>query len=517
MASIGAAACMLALTVAGRVDKNMGNGHEEIFIPTRLEKPTSVDPLDADRHENLPFARMVYATPIEVSPENTLVSQILSSFTFEPEKNLIHWTVRNGLTFSDGTPITVEDVAFSVARMAYTRPNFPVLEAIKGLKSWRDKSKALESLPVGIRVNKKVIQIELTHHVHNPLFRFTLELFSIIPKKCVNLTSNQIECSNVPTSGNYIVTSLDDQSIDFQLIKSPRNAHGIEAPEKIKFKYLTSAMISAAPEGAVAMGSEYSLRTNKTSKDTLSKFKLKWAPAANYVAMIISPKVIPFDNWKCRALFADALRTRMIKETGPEGIEPSIFPKIIPGYLPPKEMAFSLTEKDRNDCLNYMRNNPLPWARLPIEYNYFIDGLIERTAKDLDIPLGQPTVIDDDSEWIRDLNGGKIAFYPFMSGFWALDPVGDIRMLFTPNLHEDLRLVWQEPQLQSLLKELGLTSEGEGVRSKMEEINRYLNSQAVFNPLIHFRNAYLSKKQEALESVPLAVQQPYPWQLFSSR
>lgn len=37
------------------------------------------------------------------------------------------------------------------------------------------------------------------------------------------------------------------------------------------------------------------------------------------------------------------------------------------------------------------------------------------------------------------------------SGFWALDPAGDIKMLFTPNMHKLLSPITEDEKLQKLL------------------------------------------------------------------
>jgi hypothetical protein len=101
-----------------------------------------------------------------------------------------------------------------------------------------------------------------------------------------------------------------------------------------------------------------------------------------------------------------------------------------------------------------------------------------------------------------------------MTGFWALDPVGDIRMLFTPNLHEDLALVSSDPTLQKLLSELREVPEGEATGITMKKINRHIYEQGVFNPIYQFRRLFAARSEAQLQDIPLAVQQPYPWQLF---
>lgn len=97
------------------------------FVITETSKYTSLDPLDGDSSQNLPVVRMLFATPIEINADNTLESRVLESFAYDRSSKTIQWVVRSGVTFSDGSPITPDDVAFAVARMTFARPQFPLI------------------------------------------------------------------------------------------------------------------------------------------------------------------------------------------------------------------------------------------------------------------------------------------------------------------------------------------------------------------------------------------------------
>jgi ABC-type transport system substrate-binding protein len=88
-----------------------GGGYQYVITETGL--PNSFDPLDADATQNLPVARMLYLTPLEASGDNQLQSEILESYKYDPATAKVTWMVKRGLTFSDGTEITPQDVAFA--------------------------------------------------------------------------------------------------------------------------------------------------------------------------------------------------------------------------------------------------------------------------------------------------------------------------------------------------------------------------------------------------------------------
>lgn len=100
------------------------------LIVTETGKYTSLDPLDADKTHNLPVARMLYLTPLQITKDNDITSLVLEDFNYNESTKTIVWKMKKGLKFSDGTNITAEDVAFSVARMAHRRPKFPVIRPL---------------------------------------------------------------------------------------------------------------------------------------------------------------------------------------------------------------------------------------------------------------------------------------------------------------------------------------------------------------------------------------------------
>lgn len=484
-----------------------------VYVPMHSGQPYSFDPLDADRHENLPAARMLYSTPIEIAENNTLVSQVLSSFTYSPDDREMIWTVKPGAKFSDEASLTARDIALAVARMVRERPEFPVVSEISGLQEWLHSNQGLVELPKGIAVENNKIKIQFHSPITNPFFRFTLELFSIIPQRCLDLPTAKIICDDIPSSGNYVIKSRSEKEIEFKLWRKPDGGHKINAPEILTFRYLPTRDLKAAGDEALLNLSEFAVKSRKTDLEQMG-YHLKSGPSADFIAMLISPLVKPFDRPECRQIFAAALRETLAEDfSDRQNTQATLFTKIIPGYLPPEQ----LVPPPASSCLDYLRHHPFPWARFPQETKYYLDEAIERTVKNLGMKFGEVIILKGNSstEWPSLFNAGKTALLPFQTGFWAMDPVGDVRMLFTPNLHKDLGLATNDPKLQKLLSELKHSPPGDGTRAKMEEINRYTFSHAVFNPIFQFKKLYASKNKAELKEFPLAVQQPYPWQLFS--
>lgn len=480
------------------------------YVITETSLPTSLDPLDADSTQNLPVARMIYATPLEVSEKNGLSSAVLDSFKYDPKKRTVEWRVKEDLKFSDGTPISTEDVAFAVLRMAHARPRFPVIENIVGVEEWAKKDMALKSMPKGIQVNGRDISIVFSRDVEHPLFRFCLELFSIIPKSCVDLSTGKVKCDEIPVSGYYRMLRKEKDSIQF--VGRGEVVDSAQRPERIDFLYIpaieVAERIKTLPKNAVLAGNEGSYMPSAL-RALESQLSFKFMPAARFADLDFNPDVEPFTDKRCRRFFAKAFRAAYADVTGkPERVEGSIFTKIIPGYLSLEQLGKAGSDKDEAACLKKIRSGQIRWGYVRGEKSIFVETL-ERTFKNLEIKASEPRVVENRAELTQFFVEGKVAVLGSGSGFWAHDPLGDLKMLFTPNLHKGLQFVSRDHELQSLI---GKALSGE---TDPKVVNQYIHDEAIFNVYAHLRRFFASPSKDLLsDEIPFAITSPAPWQVF---
>jgi hypothetical protein len=478
------------------------------YVITETGHSTSLDPLDADNTNNLPVARMIYATPLEVTKGSQLTSRVLDAYNYVPANHTIHWTVKAGLKFSDGSPLSPEDVAFAVARMAFVRPQFPVLENIIGVKNWATSKTPLKSLPKGIEVKGQEIIIRLDKDVNHPLFRFCLELFSIIPKKCVDLESNKL-CKEIPTSGPYRITNSTADRIFFS-----KQDSSLASPSHIRFDYVKPhdlpTAIGSFDDHTVVAGSEanYSTPELRLIEERLTT---KFAPASRFAALLLQPEVGPFLDKKCRQFFAREFRKAY--EGLPERSQPveaSIFTMVLPGYLSVEELeqGSPLSASDAEKCRASFHGSEIRWAhRVGVSGSLFISALRQAVGK-VGAKLAAPIVVDSIKEAENLFVTGKISVFNWGSGFWAVDPAGDLKMLYTPNLHKALKFSSQDLTLQSLIMNL------RDDPKDYAKLNRHLFDHATDNIYTHFRRFYASPNKSLLGDISVSVTSPAPWQVF---
>ncbi|MEQ1664420.1 MAG: ABC transporter substrate-binding protein [Bdellovibrionales bacterium] len=491
----------------------MGQTNDSVlnYVITETTAATSLDPLDADKTQNLPLTRMIYATPIEMDSHDRFSSLVLESFKFDQVTNSIKFVVKNGLKFSDGTEITTDDVAFAVARMAFQRPKFPVLEHIKGLSTWVKSNSPLRSYPSGISVSKNTVTIALVKEVTHPLFRFSLELFSIIPKKCVDLDSNKIICSSIPSSGRYVMAERSDAMISF--VKRVEYSQ-FASPKKITFKYMPAPELASKAhlfnENTAVAGNEvmFSLKDIESLKRS---GQLNFLPASRFAMLLINPENKPFDDIRCRQIFAQEFRNQYAEIVGDKSaLEESLFTKILPGYLPKSALSFKLSAETVTTCKEKLSTAKIKWGYVDKERDTPFVQSIGQTVKALGIKT-EPKIFSSKQELSEALIAGQINFMNLNSGFWALDPSGDLQMLFTPNLHPQLQHLSSDPKLQDLIKIVATHTDD--VKA-YEKVNSYLHDGAIFNVYSHVRRFYFSPCKTLLSEGQFGASAPAPWEIF---
>jgi hypothetical protein len=480
------------------------------YVITETSGPTSLDPLNADYTQNLPVARMIYATPIEVDHNDRLSSLVLDTFKYDPVASQLEWTVKKNIYYSTNQTITPDDIAFSIARMAYKRPKFPVIEHIVGLSEWIKKPNALESLPKGIKVNGHSITISFTQNVKHPLFRFSLEVFSIIPKSCVDLKTNEMICSNNIASGRFILESKTDTSIHFK-----RRPQFEDVSSDITFKYLPVARVLESLKsldnqtivaGTESMYSENVMRYLKEATKTL------FMPASRFSILELNPDVGVFKDKLCRQIFADLFRRNYEILTGDK--EGSIFTKITTGYMSSQDLEkpnlSKLTIEKANSCYSKLKTEGINWGYVESELNSNFVKTLLLVFKQIGID-SKPLLFKNRNDTMDAFVSGKISILNAGSGFWAYDPSGDLQMLFTPNLHKPLNFVTRDENFQALIRKV--VNEPED-KSNYEQVNRYLHDEAIVNVYSHVRRFYFSTNKKALKVSQIGFSAPTPWQVF---
>jgi peptide/nickel transport system substrate-binding protein len=129
--AIGALCLVLLLTLSACSPQRLRSTHE-----SQLTLATPTDPKTFNLANNQAFPNIFLFTYVGLTQENGLTGAIepalAESWQFSPDKKQIVFTLRSGLQWSDGQPLTADDVVFTYRDVVFN-PKIPI-EAQENLK-----------------------------------------------------------------------------------------------------------------------------------------------------------------------------------------------------------------------------------------------------------------------------------------------------------------------------------------------------------------------------------------------
>jgi hypothetical protein len=486
------------------------------YIITETGPSLSLDPLDADNSENLPVARMVYATPLEVSQSDQLTSQVLESFGYEQKTKTITFVLKSELHFSDGTPLTIQDLQMAVLRMAAKRPSFPVIRNIVGISKWaRGPSPLTWALP-GLSIQGNELKIQLDQHIEHPLYRFVLELFSIIPSRLVDKVSAKLKAQEIPSSGPYVLSSRSPELWMFKKRRDLNDNLFVGAPDKIYFVYPKKKDVDSLSRelvGNSVIAATESMYAEEDLKKISLEHEVKFLPSLRINAFLLNPRVAPFDRRECRRQFARYFRKSLNdRKVQIASASASLFSKLIPGYRTQEWLETQANAETEKECAGDLSKMRFKWGRVPSFSQILFQEGLEEAMKALKIPRTEPEVFENRTAMTQAYFEGKIAIIPVSTGFWPLDPIGDLQKLFTPNMHVVLQDLTEDSVLQSLI--LDSQNKSHGLDAVLGRVNAHLYHEGKMNVFAHVRRFFVAPKTRSLKTVPTSIGTPAPWRIF---
>ena len=496
---------MHKLVILSMILNSMPALANRLFI-TETGKYSSIDPIDGDSTENILISRMLYATPLQPKNGHELESLILESFGYNTDKNCLEFQLKENLKFSNNNPINIYDLEMSILRMVYKRPDFPIISDIKGVSDWIKTKYPLENNLDGIKVENNKLRIYFKEKVEHPLFRFSLELFGIVPKSFVDIKTGKLK-DGFPTSGPYIIKKENSNSIDFELRPNFKN---LKYPDEITFEYTDIKKITrnevSIKENDVVYANE--LLMDKNDFETIQKsFNLKKLPASRFAALSISANSKTLNSDKKRRWFRDQFQQIITKEFSKTfNYEPSIFTELLPGYQPPNSPEFIKKMKTSYK----LEGKTITLGKFGKAENKILYDIIGKLSKSLKIKEFKIIEYNDKQKLTDDFNAGLIDLYSSSSGFWPVSPVQDLKMLFTPGLHGLLKHQQEDKTFQKLIKKVV----SQPTRDNYLEINKHLFQDATFNVYRHVSRLYFGKNKKQINQIPVGYLSANPWHIF---
>ena len=469
----------------------------------------SFDPLDASLTKNLRHMRLLYETPIRFDKNGFMYSNILKKFSFKPDKKTLFFYLKEGLTYSDGSDLTIFDLSLAIKRILLSRPEHPAIDKIAGIKQWLKHSTPLEYLPEGMSIHNNVLKITYSEKVSQPLTWFSNEIFSIIPERCIDKKNSKITCTVPPFSGEY---ELIQSEVPFFSFK--KRVQQKLKPEIIRFIHVSPVKIikflEDYMENHVIVTDEIYLPPDHRNIIT-NRFRQHFIPESRFMALSMNIHAPPFNDIRVRQFFAKEYRKTL--ETLFGRSDAGIFTRIMPGYisleiLNTKISSFSPEEEKR--IIEVLKKNPPQWIALTVEGDHDpFQFYLTKTLNRLGIPLQAPTdTIKGADEYLNAWKSGKVTISRVYAGFGGPDPTEDLKTVFAKNMFYFLEDIYQDKYLQGLIKKINHTCIEELDQQNLKNINSHMFEQAIFAPVVNYTVAQYTLKTSPLNIINDYISDP---------
>ncbi|MFK7824418.1 MAG: ABC transporter substrate-binding protein [Oligoflexales bacterium] len=460
----------------------------------------SFDPLDADYTKNIRVMRLLYSTPVEKDENGKLSSSILDRFEYNEVLKTLTFQLKSGLNFSDGSSITLDDLKLSILRMLHERPTFDPLKYIEGIDKWQAHGKKLDTLPSGLSLNEKTrtLTIKLSQHVNHPFERFTMEIFSVIPKKCIDTKSAKMICATPPFSGDYTLEENDSPFLKFRKRSSNKNI-----PDRLNIVFMSPVRVIKYLEN---FRSNHVILSNEIDIPPehrffiKSKFRDNSIPEVRFFALVLNKRTKTFENKRVRQYFAKEYRSTLNKLFGRE--DGSIFTQISPGYISLGDLydkAGNFSKKEEQEIRNHLKTHPPKWMKNSFANHDPFQIYLKETLKRLGISES-PILPEKDRKKEMELwKKGEFDIRPTHSGLDTNDPTLDLKMLFTKNMHYFLIDLQDDIHLQQMLGSINHTQVKKMDINLLKKINQYLFEESVFSIVANYSIGQYTLKDSKLK------------------
>jgi ABC-type transport system substrate-binding protein len=311
--------------------------------------PASIDPAKHGDLGSASFVSQLYESLTAVDPSLTVRPALAESWTIEDEGRRVTFTLREGLAFSDGSPLTAGDVVHSWRRLFQPGDPSPLASLIADVVGARDllvgRSSDVASLGVRADDDRRVV-VDMERGGGDLPAIVSGAPFAVVP-------SSAGEDEIIPTpgtlvgSGGYVLDRVEDDR--FVLTANPHYWAGEPAIGTVRM--LTTiggaSPVDAFVAGEVDVTPIGFLDAGWIAYDRDLGPALRSDPSLSVTYYGFDARQPPFDDVRVRRAFAQAVDWRRLAELDEPGSSVAatgMVPAGMPGgpegdYLPPYDPA----------------------------------------------------------------------------------------------------------------------------------------------------------------------------------
>jgi len=324
---------LVGLTVARGVTPAHAAGRSDVKI--FISPPTTLDPAAQGDIESAGISAQVFETLTAFDANRILRPALASSWNVSADGREVVFHLRPGVTFSDGSPITAQDVVRSWLRIVDPAAPSPLSALMLGVRGARDHLSGVATEPtlVGIRASGSDVVVDLDRPGSDFPSIVTSPTFAILPPQDCGSSQRTLGVCDV-ASGAYQVTATTATEITLTA-----NAHYWAGTAAIRTVHLLTDIGGRSPVVAFEAGDvDYTpIASNDASwirYDSRLGPRLRTVPSLALTYLGFDTSRPPFDNALVRRAIGAAVDwTRIVRlgGSGAEGPADSMVPPGVPG------------------------------------------------------------------------------------------------------------------------------------------------------------------------------------------
>lgn len=300
--------------------------NKDLFVVDQIAPPASLDPHVQWDPDSTFVYRNMFDNIVARDQSGKIVPQVASTWAYQSDTQLV-LTVREGITFQDGSKLTPEDVVFSVRRV--TDPAFKSPQL-----SQYDSIIAAEVTDAG--------EVRLTTKRAYPVLLAQLTKLSVVPKAAVEKLGNDGFNAAPIGSGPYRLTSFT-RGVRAELTAIPDYWGGAPPFPRVEFRPVPdeSTRIADVRTGRADI-TRITLTDDADQLKSDKSVNVLWAPVERVAMVALNSIYGPTKEVRVREAIAHAIDRNLIVEALLKGYAKTVdepltpanfgFAADIPGY-----------------------------------------------------------------------------------------------------------------------------------------------------------------------------------------
>ena len=300
--------------------------------------PSTYDTYEADGATLMPIAKNIYAPLVSTFVVGKPQGMIAKDWKVDSTGRIWQFTIRPGLTFDDGTPITPEAVLANFKRMLWLTRNEGLLlnSLLPEVKTWKKYSDPLQSL----YVEGNVLVFKMNRRPINLFETIEQAIYGIANPKCFDGDGKWIDPKCFSGSGQYRVKDLstakmvlESRHIFPEVVGAPDvvevNVSGAKDP--------TAIQTLMENKGDMTIRYSYELNAGILKEMTSKGLTTVNEPLVRMHFLQLNASHGAFKSRSLRQSFRDVFLSSLSKDRGFSAeteLDPSFMPKGSAGYVP---------------------------------------------------------------------------------------------------------------------------------------------------------------------------------------